>query len=327
MFRIFARLTLVATLGATAALAPISVAAADASARYIVQLKPGASLNTTVERAQARHGVRATQRFSRVLNGFAATLTSSQRAALADDPSVAAVVPDMPIQAAGDPYPLTDDEIQSGIVRVGATANPDREGSALDVDIAVLDTGLQPDNQELNIQGGYNCTDPSQSELERAEPDSWRDSASFGHGTHVSGIAAARENGRGVAGVAQGARLWAIKVLAGNGNGYWSWIICGLDHVAAMRDPGNSAVPRIEVVNMSIAGAGSDDGNCGFDNADLFHQAVCRLDAEGVTMIAAAGNKSSDAANYVPGAYDEVITVSAMADWNGHGGRQRIAAR
>ena len=228
-----------------------------------------------------------------------------------------------PIHAAGDPYPLTDDEVQPGIVRVGATANTDRDGSALDVDIAVLDTGIQPDNQELNIHGGYNCTDPSQSEPERAEPDSWQDSASFGHGTHVSGIAAARENGRGVAGVAQGARLWAIKVLDGNGNGYWSWVICGLDHVAAMREPGNPAVPRIEVVNMSIAGAGWDDGNCGFDNADLFHQAVCRLDAEGVTMIAAAGNRSSDAANYVPGAYDEVITVSAMADWNGQAVRQR----
>ncbi|HYI23521.1 MAG TPA: S8 family serine peptidase, partial [Candidatus Limnocylindrales bacterium] len=36
-----------------------------------------------------------------------------------------------------------------------------------------------------------------------------------------------------------------------------------------------------------------------------------------VTMIGAAGNRASDSANYVPGAYDEVITVSAMADWNG----------
>ena len=120
-----------------------------------------------------------------------------------------------------------------------------------------------------------------------------------------------------MAGVAQGARLWAIKVLDGNGNGYWSWVICGLDHVAAMRDPNNSAIPLIEVANMSLASIGADDGDCGFSNADLLHQAVCRVNGAGITMVAAAGNAHQDAAGIVPAAYDEVITVGAIADWNG----------
>ena len=40
-----------------------------------------------------------------------------------------------------------------------------------------------------------------------------------GHGTHVSGTIAAKDNRRGVVGVAPGARLWAVKVLDSNGNG------------------------------------------------------------------------------------------------------------
>ena len=290
---------------------------ANDTARWIVQLKPGGKVGALVSDARMHLGVHAGMRFDHLIHGFSATMTRGQRDALAADARVEAIVPDAPIQAAGDPYPSNANEVQPGIRRVGAPSNADRAAKALDVDIAVLDTGIQPDNTELNVVGGYNCTDPSQPEAQRSQPSSWRDSATFGHGTHVAGIAAAIENGRGVAGVAQGARLWAIKVLNSSGNGYWSWVICGLDHVAAMRDPNDSSVPRIEVVNMSIAGAGSDDGDCGYTNADLFHQAVCALSDAGVTMVAAAGNEHANAAGYIPGAYDEVITVSAMADWNG----------
>jgi subtilisin len=47
------------------------------------------------------------------------------------------------------------------------------------------------------------------------------------------------------------------------------------------------------------------------------HQAICRSVAAGVTYAVAAGNESDNAANHVPAAYDEVITVSALADFNG----------
>jgi subtilisin family serine protease len=313
--RVLAALTLVALV--ISALPLSAIATGPVTQRWIVQLEPRAPLGDVLGTARTRLGVRPSHRFSSVLRGFAADLSDAQRKALLADPRVKAIVPDVPVYATGDPYPPTANEIQPGVKRVGALDNPDRAGTELDVDIAVLDTGMQPDNQELNIAGGYNCTDPTQSEAQRTQPSSWRDSASFGHGTHVAGIAAARENGRGVTGVAQSARLWAIKVLNGNGNGFWSWVICGLDRVAQMREPGDPGTPRVEVVNMSLAASGWDDGNCGLSNADLLHQAVCRLADKGVTMVAAAGNSSRDAAGYVPGAYDELITVSAMADWNG----------
>jgi subtilisin family serine protease len=287
-----------------------SPAVGESPTRWIVQTHDGTGSRDIAAQARTRWGVPVGARFNTVFAGFSAQLTVSQRAALEADPRVTAIVPDRPIHAAGDPYPTTDLEIQPGVRRVRATDNADRSDPHLDVDIAILDTGLQPDNAELNIAAGYNCTDPG-------KPDSWADSASFGHGTHVAGIAAAIENGRGVAGVAQGARLWPIKVLDGSGNGYWSWVICGLDRVAQMRDPNNSSVPRIEVVNMSLAAPGWDDGDCGQSNNDLLHQAVCRVEQQGITMVAAAGNTHEDAADIIPASYDEVITVSAMADWNG----------
>jgi subtilisin family serine protease len=283
---------------------------ASAKSRWIVQTTTQTTQSQLVNEARTRWAAPIGARFSNVFAGFSVQLTDLQRTTLATDPRVEAILPDLPIHAAGDPYPLTDDEIQPGVRRVGATDNADRSDAHLDVDIATLDTGVQPDNSDLNIAGGYNCTDPS-------HPDNWADSPSFGHGTHVAGIAAAIEDGRGVAGVAQGARLWPIKVLDGAGNGYWSWVICGLDRVAQMRDPGNSSIARIEVVNMSLAAAGWDDGDCGHNNNDLLHQAVCRVYEQGITMIAAAGNTHEDAADIIPASYDEVITVSAMADWNG----------
>ena len=285
-----------------------AAATGGAPQRWIVQLETGARVSDVASSARSRLGIRPGQRFGNVLNGFAALMTPAQRKELAADPRVRLIVPDLPIRSAGDPYPLNPAELQPGITRVGATGNEQRDGASLDVDIAVLDTGIQPDNHELNVFGGYNCTD-------NGGPTAFGDGAAFGHGTHVSGIAAAKQNGRGVAGVAQGARLWAIKVLNANGNGYWSWVICGLDRVAQMRD--TDGAQTIEVVNMSLAAVGADDGDCGFSNHDLLHQAVCRVNEAGVTMVVAAGNASRDASGYIPGAYDEVITVAAMADWNG----------
>jgi subtilisin family serine protease len=289
-----------------------STASTDAQ-RWIVQLAPGASADGVLASSDRSRSVRPTHVFQRALRGFAARLTPDQRIALLADPRVIAVVPDRPVSATAD----LAQAVPSGIRRVGARANPDAGPGTLDVDIAVVDTGIQPDHPDLNVAGGYDCTRPSLSEADRQKPANWRDGPSFGHGTHVAGIAAAYDNGQGVVGVAPGARLWSIKVLDDEGNGFWSWIVCGLDRVAAMRDPANAALPRIEVANMSLAGGGWDDGNCGRSNLDLLHQAVCRVTRAGVTIAAAAGNDRDNAAKLIPAAYDEVITVSAMADWNG----------
>jgi hypothetical protein len=71
---------------------------------------------------------------------------------------------------------------------------------------------------------------------------------------------------------------------------------------------------------MSVAKDGKDDANCGITNKDVLHQAICRVVKGGITVVAAAANDSGSATRRVPAAYNEVITVSALADTDGKPG-------
>jgi subtilisin len=113
-----------------------------------------------------------------------------------------------------------------------------------------------------------------------------------------------------------------MKVLSKRGVGRTSWVVCGIDRVTQMNRDSNTA-NNIEVANMSL-GAGpinnADDGNCGRTNGDPQHLAICKSVNAGVTYVVAAGNNLDDARRYRPASYDEVITVSALADYDGQPG-------
>jgi subtilisin family serine protease len=47
---------------------------------------------------------------------------------------------------------------------------------------------------------------------------------------------------------------------------------------------------------------------------------VCKVTAAGVTVVAAAGNDGGDLAQSTPAAYDEVLAVTAMSDFDGKPG-------
>ncbi len=134
------------------------------------------------------------------------------------------------------------------------------------------------------------------------------------------GPSAALDNSYGVVGVAPGARVWGVKILNDDGYGLLSWYVCGLDWILAQRDPSDSSRPLFEAVNMSVTKSGRDDKNCGFTNNDPLHQAICRVVAGGITVVAAAANDSHNASRNIPASYNEVITVSALADTDGKSG-------
>ena len=97
-----------------------------------------------------------------------------------------------------------------------------------------------------------------------------------GHGTHVAGTA----TGRGNIGVAPAARWIGVKVLAGNGYGYDSWIHAGFQWLLA---PGGDPARAPDVVNSSWS---SENG------AWLeFAEDVERLHQAGIVPLFAAGNK------------------------------------
>ena len=277
-----------------------------AAGRYIVVLSAGADTTGVITRHRQRDGIKADRKFERAIHAFTAKLDGGQRRALLSDPNVVAVVPDEVIGITAQINP-------TGVSRVGARLSPvakiDGIDERVDADVAIVDTGIAP-VADLNVVGGVNC-----STSDRA---AWADQN--GHGTHVAGTVAALDNQIGVVGVAPGARLWAVRILNADGYGLLSWYVCGLDWILAQRDPLDSSRPLIEAVNMSVAKSGRDDVNCGLSNSDILHQAICRLYKAGITVVAAAANDHASASGYVPAAYNEVITVSALADTDGRAG-------
>jgi subtilisin len=279
----------------------------DATGRYIVLTAKGADTKKVRDRHIDREGLKADRYYGRAIRGFSGKLTALQVKALKADKDVAAVIPDEIVEIAGQTIP-------TGVSRIGGRASKvariDGVDQRVDADVAIVDTGISGSHPDLNVVGGVNCTTSDRS--------AWSDG--HGHGTHVAGTVGAIDNGFGVVGVAPGVRLWSVRILNADGFGYLSWYICGLDWIAAQRDPKDPSRPLIEAANMSVAKWGKDDFNCGLTSGDVLHQAICRLVASGVTVAVAAGNDSNSAAARVPAAYDEVITVSALADTDGKPG-------
>ena len=288
---------LVLTLGGASA-------ATAATSPYVVTLKASvadpAAATTALSDAD---GFVPTRRYEHAVEGFAADLTSTQIDALRADPRVATVQPDIGFKATGLVTLVKGETLPVGIRRIGA-ATLTQAHPAANAAVAVLDTGIDLANADLNAANGVNCVTPTAT----AQDDN-------GHGTHVAGTIAAKNAGTGVTGVAPGTKVYAVKVLNSAGSGTLSQILCGIDWVTA-----NAAALNIKVANMSVTATGANDGNCGTTNADTEHQAICRSVAAGVTYVAAAGNSKSNFATAIPAAYPEVLTVTAMSDADGIAG-------
>jgi subtilisin len=290
-------LTLVA-LSATAGPA----AAADGAAPYVVALKPGTGPRAAASLARDA-GVPVKALYSAANAGFATRLTAAQADALAGRPEVAFLQRDTAVTATGTEKKPGEpqSELQPpGIQRIGAIVDG-VPGAPSGVGVAVVDTGIDVATPELDVRDGINCVTPG---LPAADDN--------GHGTHVAGIVGARANGVATVGAAPATALYAVKVLDAQSNGSLSQVLCGLDWVRA-----HARALDIRVVNMSIGAHGSDDGACGSADGDALHRAVCALTAAGVLVVAAAGNEAGPLERSVPGAYHEVLAVTAMADTDG----------
>lgn len=261
--------------------------------RYIVVLQDGVSPDDVAR----SHGVRPEVIYTAALNGFAGPGSAAQAHALAGDHRVKSVEPDRIFTTLDQPLPTGVDRINVEGNTTAAIDGKDANGGlGLDIDIAVIDTGIYS-HADLNVAGG---ADFSRNAFQ-CKPKSYKDGN--GHGTHVAGTAAARDNDFGVVGVAPGARLWAVKVLSDSGSGYNSCVIKGVDWVTA-----NAST--IEVANMSLGGG----------NSPSLCTAIANSAAKGVVYAVAAGNSAANAQNSSPANCLAVLATSAIADFNGAGG-------
>jgi subtilisin len=298
----------------TLALVPLAAAPTANSnlglVRYIVVLDDSADAGAVASTAVAR-GARLNATFGSVLNGFVATLPLLDLRVLRSDPRVAYVKADRPVRLL-DSVPSGT---PTGVSRIGALPEKvTQKAGAARAAVAVLDTGIAP-HPDLNVVGGVDCSNDLLGNL--LGGGGFKDSN--GHGTHVAGTVGAKADGTGVVGVAPGVPLYAVRVFSQLGAGTLSGVICGLEWVAE-----HAAEHNIKVVNMSLGGAGTDDGACGTKSQDPFHQAVCNVVAKGVTVVVAAGNDGSELSGTVPAAYDEVLTVSALTDFDGQPGGKGV---
>lgn len=274
---------------------------------WIVTLKDGESPDRVADDHRLNEGAQVEHLYRHALNGYAARMSEAAAARVAQDNRVLSVQADRVVsvpRAAAKPGgggTGAGEVAPTGVSRSNAVGKAGLPA----VTVAVIDTGIDPTHPDLaariNTSLSKNCSTGT----------SWADGN--GHGTHVAGTVAAIRNTEGVVGVAPGVSLAAVRVLDARGSGTWSAVICGIDFVTANAQ-------SIQVANMSLGGSGSEGALCGRSDTQALRQAICNSVAAGVTYVVAAGNSAVDAAGFVPAAYDEVITVSALADFDGRPG-------
>jgi subtilisin len=275
---------------------------------YIVQVAPSANVAQLAQSTTQRVSGTLGHVYTTALNGFSIQLPPGFAArSMLNLPGVLRVEPDLMVYALAQTVPTGIDRIDFD--KHGPT-KIDGIDDRLDVDIAIIDTGIDVDHPDLRVVGGRRFYTTSAG---RAYQDDRYDDDN-GHGSHCAGIAAAIDNSLGVVGVAPGARLWAAKVLNSQGSGYVSDLIAGIDWVTARAG-------TIEVANMSLAATGTNG---------LLRTAIQNSVAAGVVYVAAAGNSTRDIFgrdgifntmdDTIPASYPEVATISALADSDGKPG-------
>lgn len=244
--------------------------------------------------AAKAHGGSVKLVYRNAIRGFAANMSETAVTAMRrSNPSIAYCEQDQVVSAGpvtvaappgggtttvGERTPWGITRVNGGVSGVGKVA-------------WIIDSGIDGSHPDLTV-------DADRSRDFTGSRNGWTDEN--GHGTHVAGTVAAKDNDIGVIGVAAGATVVAVRVLNRRGSGSNSGVIAGVDYVAGAAGAG-------DVANMSLGGGVST----ALDDAVLAAGAKLKF-------ALAAGNESDDAEFYSPAraggvsATDNVFTVSNM---------------
>jgi subtilisin family serine protease len=284
--------------------------------QYIVIFKDQATSRSSMTAAERKNAVRSTiasvlsktgQRaeiddskiFSNTVQGFVAKIDAATADKLRKDERVAYVEQDKLVtlgrrgwskatwNVAQDPQTPSTQKVPWGIRKVGGAGNGTGKVAW------IIDSGIDLLHPDLNVDASR-----SLSFLNSSNQGNWQSpNDESGHGTHVAGIIAAKNNSFGVVGVAAGATVISLRVFDASNSGDASLVIEALDYVAEHGKAG-------DVINLSL---GSDV----FQSLD---DAVRRTAAKGIFISIAAGNESKDCANTSPARVNapNVFTISAV---------------
>jgi hypothetical protein len=236
------------------------------------------------------------------LNGYATCLDTEVAKRLKADPRVVAVEFDTQMELHYENW------IPPGAQRLGLADFPevhiDGHNHQINVNVAVLDTGIQTNHPALNVVGNISFVPCATPGLDCQ-----------GHGTSVAGILGAMDNQSGyLIGVAPGVRLWSVQVLCPCDNA-WSRFLDGLNWVVQNSN-------TIQVANASL-------GSYPYGPPPPFeavHQAIIAVVNAGIVFVCSSGNAGVDIFgldgvydspagapdDVIPAAYPESMTVSVM---------------
>lgn len=153
--------------------------------------------------------------------------------------------------------------------------------NAKGIRIAIIDSGVDV-HDDLATCGWVDFSD---------KKNGYKPVDNSGHGTEMAGIIAARKNGIGLIGIANGADIYSVKVLDENNKAKISSVIKGI----------NWCIENdIDVINMSF----------GMDSySEILEKTIKEAAENNIIMVAAAGNEGK---TQYPAKYDDVISVGGV---------------
>ncbi|KAI1009721.1 hypothetical protein LB504_002971 [Fusarium proliferatum] len=151
--------------------------------------------------------------------------------------------------------------------------------------VYILDSGIRTTHKEFGGRALWGTNFVSGSP----------DTNEFGHGTHVAGTVGGKTYG-----VAKGCKMYAVKVIDKDGLSSMSTILQGLQW--AVNHAKSRGITKKSIINASLGGPYTKIGN----------DAVKAATDLGITIVVAAGNDGTDAANYSPASAPSAITVGAI---------------
>ncbi|MEZ4884050.1 MAG: S8 family serine peptidase [Chitinophagales bacterium] len=245
------------------------------------------------------------QVYTGAISGFAAKMSDSQAKELAERAKGSELV-----QSIGQDIYVNFDSSASPEMMVSSPMPPQNvgwgvqfvgsgDGSKLFNWAFVIDTGVDLNHSDLRVSSSwsrsYVAGEPSPTDNQ-------------GHGTHVAGIIAAKDNGFGVKGVAAGATVVSVKVLSGLRRSQWSELLRGVSYAGAVAWRG-------DVLNLSLGGPAPSwwDSLWGDVRNDI-ESCLRSIGNRGRYITIAAGNEADNANNHTPARTNgaNIFTISNM---------------
>lgn len=240
-------------------------------------------------------------------------------AELSDRPDVAYVEPNVRLRASGTPNDPWFGNQSWYMELIGATSAWDRQVGSPEVVVAVIDTGVDLDHEDLAARLWVNAAETPNDGIDNdgngciddvngcnfvasasnnncgyttAVPNALVEDDA-GHGTQVAGVlGAAGSNGTGLAGMAWNVRLMVVKGMDCAEGGTAFDVAGAVDYAAA-----NGA----RIINLSLGGP---------NDSTMLTEAIDRATAKGVLVVAAGGNANTSLVDY-PARLPNVLGVGA----------------